>query len=64
MVKILLGMRMDRRSMKELTRMGQVFQQNVGMKMGMNVMNVVKFGGKVVNRLQIYTSTPTQRDRI
>jgi hypothetical protein len=29
------GMRMDRRNMKELSRMGKRFLMNVGMKMGM-----------------------------
>ena len=41
MVNGLIGMKMDRRSMKQITRMGKGFPKNVGMKMGMkkNVIN-------------------------
>jgi len=40
-------MKMDRRKKKELSRMGNLFLPNVGMKRGMNV-NVVRIGEKVV----------------
>ena len=47
-----LEIKMDRRVLKKLGKMGEGFHPYVGMKMGMNV-NVVKIGGKVVNRFQI-----------
>ena len=37
MVNGLIGMRMDRRGLKILTRMVKIFLPNVGMKMGMSV---------------------------
>ena len=50
MVYGLIGIKMDRRSMKELTRMGNCFLTYVGMRMG-GYVNVIIMGMVVNNSL-------------